>query len=157
VSRFARRKRVAPAREPEAVGPDLRRIEGLERTLNDHIDALVAQQDELAARAAAVEAGEREIAARLAELQEAMTSVSRREEELRRRSEALEERLRATDGRWRLQDLERLARTAAPNHPDRVPEWQAYLFFLRDFAGADGAIPARFDGLVDEAFQELVR
>jgi len=154
---FGRRQRPLPAREPEPVGVDARRIEGLERTLNEHIDALVAQQDQLAARQAGLETREQEIAAKLAELRVAMAAIAEREQELQRRAEELEERLRATEGRWRLDALERLVRAAAPAHPGRVPEWEAYLFFLRDFTGADGTIPARFDPLIDEAFGELVR
>jgi hypothetical protein len=154
---LGRRERPLPPREAEPVGVDARRVEGLERTLHDHIDALVAQQDQLADRQAGLETREQEIAARLAELRTAMAVVAEREEELQRRAAELQEQLRASDGRWRLDSLERLVRRAAPAHPGRVAEWQAYLFFLRDFAAADGTIPARFDGLIDEAFGELVR
>ena len=40
--------------------------------------------------------------------------------------------------------------------PDRVEEWQAYLFFLREHASMEGALPPSFDALVDEAFHELL-
>jgi hypothetical protein len=154
---FGRRQRPLPRREPGSVAVDARRAEHLEQTLIEHIDALVAQQDELAARQAGLETREQEVAARLAELRAEMAAVAEREQELQRRAEQLDEQLRGSDGRWTLDALERLVRTAAPTHPGRVPEWQAYLFFLRDFAAADGTIPGRFDALIHEAFGELIR
>ena len=52
---------------------------------------------------------------------------------------------------WNIWDLERLARDGSRFHPERREEW-AYLFLhLRQFATADGALPAEFDGLVRES------
>jgi hypothetical protein len=57
---------------------------------------------------------------------------------------------------WNLWDLERIAREEAPEHPERRDEW-AYLFVhLRQFASADGSLPAEFDGLVRESFGGLL-
>jgi hypothetical protein len=57
---------------------------------------------------------------------------------------------------WNLWDLERIAREEAADHPERRDEW-AYLFLhLRQFASADGSLPAEFDGLVRESFGGLL-
>ena len=57
---------------------------------------------------------------------------------------------------WNLWDLERIAREGAPEHPERRDEW-AYLFVhLRQFASADGSLPAEFDALVRESFGGLL-
>jgi hypothetical protein len=57
---------------------------------------------------------------------------------------------------WNLWDLERMAREEAAEHPERRDEW-AYLFlYLRQFASADGSLPAEFDGLVQESFGGLL-
>ena len=51
---------------------------------------------------------------------------------------------------WNIWELERLVR----DHPDdrRREEWSALVLSLREFAGADGALPAEFDELVWETF-----
>jgi hypothetical protein len=57
---------------------------------------------------------------------------------------------------WNLWDLERIARQEAGEHPERRDEW-AYLFLhLRQFAQADGSLPAEFDPLVRESFGGLL-
>jgi hypothetical protein len=57
---------------------------------------------------------------------------------------------------WNLWDLERIAREEAAGHPEHRDEW-AYLFLhLRQFASADGSLPAEFDGLVRESFGGLL-
>jgi len=57
---------------------------------------------------------------------------------------------------WNLWDLERLAREGAKEHPERRDEW-GYLFLnLRQFADADGSLPAEFDALVRETFGNLL-
>jgi hypothetical protein len=57
---------------------------------------------------------------------------------------------------WNLWDLERIAREAGREHPERRDEW-SYLFLnLRQFAHADGSLPAEFDGLVRESFAGLL-
>jgi outer membrane biosynthesis protein TonB len=57
---------------------------------------------------------------------------------------------------WNLWDLERIARQEAGEHPERREEW-AYLFLhLRQFAQADGSLPAEFDPLVRESFGGLL-
>jgi hypothetical protein len=73
------------------------------------------------------------------------------------RSPVVEFRPRTTVPReWNLWDLERIARQQAAEHPERRDEW-AYLFLhLRQFAQADGSLPAEFDPLVRESFGGLL-
>jgi hypothetical protein len=59
-------------------------------------------------------------------------------------------------GAWNLATLERLVAERGSEFPDRVEEWQAYLFFLREHASLEGVLPASFDALVDETFHELL-
>ncbi len=63
-----------------------------------------------------------------------------------------------TDGGpgWHLAELERLVAEHAPRYPDRVDEWNSYLFYLRDYADAAGRVPDRFDWLIEETFGELL-
>lgn len=57
---------------------------------------------------------------------------------------------------WNLWDLERIARDGVRTQPERREEW-SYLFLnLRQFAAADGSLPAEFDGLVRESFGRLL-
>jgi hypothetical protein len=56
---------------------------------------------------------------------------------------------------WNLWDLERLRREAGAD-PARADERSFVLLHLREFADADGALPATFDSLVRETFGDLV-
>jgi hypothetical protein len=58
--------------------------------------------------------------------------------------------------RWNLWDLERIARAAARENPERRDEFSFLFVHLRQFADADGALPAEFDGLVRESFAGLL-
>jgi hypothetical protein len=58
--------------------------------------------------------------------------------------------------RYNLLELERLVEARAAEFPHRAQEWSSYLFFLREHAAADGSVPASFDGLIADAFAELV-
>jgi hypothetical protein len=62
----------------------------------------------------------------------------------------------AIPGRWNLDELRRLVEANGDGHPDRGAEWDSYLFFLGEYAGPDGALPASFDFLVEESFAELL-
>jgi hypothetical protein len=55
-----------------------------------------------------------------------------------------------------LPELERLVRANGERFPEAVDEWEAYLFYLRDYADADGRLPPTFDALIEEAFAPLV-
>ena len=57
---------------------------------------------------------------------------------------------------WNLWELQRLARDATRREPSRAEEFSYLFVHLRGFAGADGALPREFDGLVRESFGELL-
>jgi hypothetical protein len=57
---------------------------------------------------------------------------------------------------WNLWDLERLARNESGGDVARDEERTYLLVYLREFAGADGNLPADFDGLVRDAFGDLL-
>jgi O-antigen ligase len=59
-------------------------------------------------------------------------------------------------GAYTLPGLEELVRAAGAAHPDRVEDWNAYLFFLRDYAGQGGTLPASFNTLIDDVFGDLL-
>lgn len=52
--------------------------------------------------------------------------------------------------------LERLVLARRDEFPDRIVEWEAYLFELRTKAGADGALPPSLTGLVESVFSVLL-
>jgi hypothetical protein len=62
----------------------------------------------------------------------------------------------AAGGGFNLSVLERLVAERGGSHPERLDEWSSYLFFLRDYAGADGNLPPSFDALVEETFRPLL-
>jgi hypothetical protein len=60
-------------------------------------------------------------------------------------------------GSWNVNDLQRTVDTQTEASPDQREEWRTYLFFLREHASADGALPSQFDGLVEDVFGSLSR
>ena len=67
------------------------------------------------------------------------------------------ERPEPVDGyRWNLETLTRLVEESADYFPDRADEWRYTLFYLRNEARVDGALPGKFDSLVEECFGELL-
>jgi DNA repair exonuclease SbcCD ATPase subunit len=68
----------------------------------------------------------------------------------------LEPPRQAGDHHWRLDTLSRLVEDRAGDFPDRADEWRYTLFYLRNEARIDGALPRRFDSLVEECFGELL-
>ena len=57
---------------------------------------------------------------------------------------------------WNVWDLERVVREHAGGDPVADEERTFLLMYLRDFAGADGLLPADFDDLVRQSFGGLV-
>jgi len=57
---------------------------------------------------------------------------------------------------WNLWDLERLTRERSGDDPERSEERNYLLMYLREFASPDGALPVDFDGLVRDAFGDLL-
>jgi hypothetical protein len=62
----------------------------------------------------------------------------------------------ADGGAYNLTALERLVEEQGGAHPQRAEEWSSYLYFLRDYASADGSLPSSFDALVEETFEPLL-
>jgi hypothetical protein len=139
--------------------------------------APVTQRERAVARAAAapppradtseVERRERELAERERALEERVAVVTQRELTLARAAAHAPPAPAPAagvapapagngSGAFNLAALERLVAEGALEHPERREEWESYLFFLRDYAGADGSLPPRFDGLVEETFGDLL-
>jgi hypothetical protein len=57
---------------------------------------------------------------------------------------------------WNLWELEQAARAAAGEDAQRDEERSLLLMYLREYAGPDGLLPARFDALVRDAFADLL-
>ena len=57
---------------------------------------------------------------------------------------------------WNLWELERVARDHTSDDLAKNDERAYLLIYLREFAGPDGNLPADFDGLVRDAFGDLV-
>ena len=57
---------------------------------------------------------------------------------------------------WNLWELERLTRDHATDDVAQNEERTYLLMYLREFAGPDGTLPADFDGLVRDAFGDLL-
>jgi len=66
--------------------------------------------------------------------------------------------LPASDGprEWNLWELERAARDHATDDVVRNEERAYLLMYLREFAGPDGVLPMDFDGLVRDAFGDVL-
>lgn len=61
-----------------------------------------------------------------------------------------------TPREWNLWELERAARDHATDDVARNEERSYLLMYLREFAGPDGTLPTDFDGLVRDAFGDLL-
>ena len=59
-------------------------------------------------------------------------------------------------GTYNLVALEQLVDERGDDYPERLEEWSSYLYFLREYAAADGAVPQSFDGLIQDTFEELL-
>ncbi|MDQ3865764.1 MAG: hypothetical protein M3304_02890, partial [Actinomycetota bacterium] len=57
--------------------------------------------------------------------------------------------------RYSLLELASLVEERAPEFRERLDEWQAYLFHLREFTDSTGALPSSFNGLVADVFADL--
>ena len=57
---------------------------------------------------------------------------------------------------WNLWDLERVAREQTSDDAARNEERSYLLMYLREFANADGVLPADFDGIVRESFGDVL-
>ena len=58
----------------------------------------------------------------------------------------------ARGGRWTMDELEQFVRERRSASPERVEEWDTYLFLLRQHANVDGSLPPSFDSLIADVF-----
>lgn len=63
----------------------------------------------------------------------------------------------APTGVWTLERLEHYINAERSRSPDRVEEWETYLFFLRQHAAIDGTLPASFDSLIADVYGDAFR
>jgi hypothetical protein len=144
--------------------------------------ALAKRAGELAAREKQAKALEEALAAASSRSGPREEAVARREQELAAREAGLEERaaelLAAQSvepqpepepeprpvaalsapilGRWTIDELEHAVAERRADQPARVEEWNTYLYFLREHAGADGTLPRSFDSLVSDIFGDIL-
>jgi len=148
--------------EPSRAAADPR----VEQRLNARIEQVTQRERTLAQRAGQLAAREQDLARREEDFErraaEVEAAAALEPEEPAPLPEAEPEPVPAEvrpAGRWTLQGLEALTRerTAAGAASEQQDEWSTYLFFLREHADADGALPPAFDKLVNDVFGPLPR
>lgn len=167
-----------PIAQREAVlGERLRTVTKRERavakgqaTLGERVRAVTESEDALAQRGSALGDRVKSVTERERALARRAGELAARERELERLAERLAAPPEpepepepgapasqlASAGAWNVVALERLVAERGSEFPNRVEEWQAYLFFLRQHASLEGALPSSFDALVEETFRELL-
>jgi hypothetical protein len=134
---------------------------GVERRLQDRIDAvaklergLARRAGELAQREVDLRERERRLAARENAVAVATAAESGDEAVVSEREaepETVVTRPPAA-GRWNLHGLEAFVRERGDADREQYDEWMTYLFLLREHADSDGALPSPFDSLINEIF-----
>ena len=128
-----------------------------ERQLAERIATAAKREAELARRAAEVALREREVAA---EQEQAEAAAAAAAEEAKAAEAAIPPAPPPAEngvhGSYNLVTLERLVDERGSAFPERLEEWSSYLYFLREYAASDGAVPASFDGLIHDTFEELL-
>jgi hypothetical protein len=128
-----------------------------ERQLAERIATAAKREAELARRAAEVALRERDAAA---EQEQAAAAAAAAAEEAKAAEAAIPPvpppAENGLHGSYNLATLERLVDERGRAFPERLEEWSSYLYFLREYASADGAVPASFDGLIHDTFEELL-
>jgi len=142
--RQAAAARATPAAKPDDL--DLRRRED---ALEKRVEAVTKREAETARRAAELAIRERRLAEDEAAAAERATAAAAA-------PEPVPIPTNGAAGTYSLTALEELVASHGGEHPEKIEEWQSYLFFLRDYATSDGRIPARFDWLIADTFSELL-
>jgi capsular polysaccharide biosynthesis protein len=124
-----------------------------ERQLAERIATAAKREAELARRAAEVALRERESAAEQEEAAAAAAAAEEAEAAIPPAPPPAENGVR---GSYNLVALEQLVDERGSAFPERLEEWSSYLYFLREYAASDGAVPASFDGLIHDTFEELL-
>lgn len=165
---LARRAGPLGAREREVAEKE-RRLAGRERQLAVREDLAAEQERDLTRH-------ERDLSDHERELTEHERELREQERRLEEEHERFEEEQAAAAARvpepepapprppalagtivYTLDDLARLVEARRDEFPDRIDEWHAYLFFLREHADVDGRLPWSFDSLVGEVFADLLQ
>ena len=174
---LAGRRREAPVVVPDG---DDRELEERERLLEERLKTVTARERELATRVGKAAARDKESEARSAEraareqaLDDRVAKLAKKERELEQRPappppppppepesvpvptpEPEPERITRA-GAWNVNDLERAVAAQSNPSAEQAEEWSTYLFFLREHASSDGALPPQFDGLVEDVFGSI--
>ena len=146
---------------------------GVERRLDERVDAVTKRERALAKRAG-------ELAARERALEERVQSLEAREAAPPTPAEPAAAQVVVAEARpepepepepeptpvpmdqalprsgLRLDELERRVHERGADFPDRLENWNSYLYFLREHASIDGTLPAVFDGLIAEVFADIL-
>ncbi|MGZ4367062.1 MAG: YveK family protein [Gaiellaceae bacterium] len=173
---LAGRRREAPVVVPDG---DDRELEERERLLEERLKTVTARERELATRVGKAAARDKESEARSAELaareqalDDRVAKLAKQERELEQRPapppppppppppepvpppEPAPERITRA-GAWNVNDLERAVAAQSNASAEQAEEWSTYLFFLREHASSDGALPPQFDGLIEDVFGSI--
>jgi len=175
---LAGRRREAPVVVPDG---DDRELEERERLLEERLKTVTARERELATRVGKAAARDKESEARSAELaareqalDDRVAKLAKKERELEQRPappppqppppppppepvptpEPAPERITRA-GAWNVNDLARAVAAQSNASAEQAEEWSTYLFFLREHASSDGALPRQFDGLVEDVFGSI--
>jgi hypothetical protein len=128
-----------------------------ERTLAEQQTALERRLAELEPAKAALDEREAAIAQREAEVEQRAKGVAARELLARRVEPHATPAPPAAPGRrFTIDRLEHLVSAGRNEFPDRVPEWDAFLFQLRPQSATDGLLPEQLTGLIEEVFAPLI-
>jgi hypothetical protein len=128
-----------------------------EPRFRSRIDEVAKRERALARRAGELASAELDLRRRAEQLEDEPAAVAPRPEPESETEPGLEPAAaRKEVGGWNLRTLETLVRTHAPADPARIDEWTTYLFFLREHADHDGALPRAFDPLISDVFAEVI-
>jgi capsular polysaccharide biosynthesis protein len=148
------------------------------RRLQTRIDEVAKRERAMARRAGELAAREQQLNRREQELAASASRSGATESEAERRLIAREAELAAGEAAlaaaaslaepeapgpaevtagegWNLRTLERLVDEHRGANPEAADAWATYLFFLREHADAEGALPRSFDDLVADVFGNL--
>jgi capsular polysaccharide biosynthesis protein len=151
---------VAPAPEPDVPGDH--RIARRETQLEERVRAVARREREVVRRAGELAARERALREReeLAAAEPPPPSEPEPEPEPQPEVEVAGPvatlAVASDSDALNLGTLERLVDEHGAAFPDRLDEWQAYLFYFRGHATNEGFLPPSFDPLVDEVFGDLL-
>jgi len=141
--------RQAAAAAAAPAKPDDSDLRGREEALLKRVEAVTKREAEMARHAA-------ELALRERALAENEAAAAARAAAAAVAPEPVPIPTNGAAGTYSLTDLEELVARRGAEHPEKLEEWQSYLFFLRDYATSDGRIPASFDWLIADTFSDLL-